>query len=233
MYSKIQKMCSVLLKSVVIVSAVVGTFLSAYAGRNSFMGGQVVFMYFTIQSNIAVALISAIGCYFLMKDSRLSRAWYLIKFVGTVSITLTGMVFCFVLAPTLGEYAWNIQNILTHVIVPLAAIADFFVTATGADYKKKDVFWVILPPIAYAIYAGIGYVRGWQFAEGINYPYFFLNWGSPAGAFGFTDELPYMGCVWWIALLLVFLIAVGYLYLKLVDGIKSKIQNLRPAHANV
>lgn len=232
MYSRFQKMCSLLLKSVVIISAVVGTFLSAYAGRNSFMGGQVVFMYFTIQSNIAVALISAIGCYVLMKDSRPSNVWSLIKFVGTVSITLTGMVFCFVLAPTLGEYAWNLQNILTHVIVPLAAIADFFVTAVGADYKKKDVFWVILPPIAYAIYAGIGYVRGWQFAEGINYPYFFLNWGSPAGAFGFTDELPYMGCVWWIALLLVFLIAVGYLYLKLVDGIKNKIQSFRPLHAN-
>ena len=233
MYSRVQKMCSVLLKSVVIISAVAGTFLSAYSGRNSFMGGRVVFMYFTIQSNIAVALISAIGCYLLMKNPHPSDVWYRIKFVGTVSITLTGMVFCFVLAPTLGENAWNIQNILTHVIVPMAAIADFFVTATGADYRRKDVFWVILPPIAYAIYAGIGYVRGWQFAEGINYPYFFLNWGSPAGAFGFTDELPYMGCVWWIALLMVFLIAVGYLYLKLAERIKNKVLGFKPLHSNI
>jgi len=30
-----------------------------------------------------------------------------VKFVGTVAITLTGLVFCFVLAPTMGKCAWN------------------------------------------------------------------------------------------------------------------------------
>ena len=44
------------------ILAAAGVFLSAYAGRNSFLGGSRVFMYFTIQSNIAVALISLIGC---------------------------------------------------------------------------------------------------------------------------------------------------------------------------
>lgn len=221
MLSAKQKTSSVILKAVVVISAVLGTFLSAYAGRDSFMGGKVVFMYFTIQSNIAIALICAIGCAFLLSGKRPSDVWYLIKFVGTVSITLTGMVFCFVLAPTLGVYAWNLQNILTHVVVPLAAVIDFFVTAEG-NIRKKELFWVTLPPIAYAVYAGIAYVNDWQFAEGINYPYFFLNWGSPAGAFGFSSEMPYMGCVWWIALLLVFLIAVGYLYLKLADRLKRE-----------
>ena len=129
MLSAKQKTISLILKAAVVISAVLGTFLSAYAGRDSFMGGKVVFMYFTIQSNIA---------------------------------------------------------------------------------------------IAYAVYAGIAYANNWQFAEGVNYPYFFLNWGSPAGAFGFTKEMPYMGCVWWGVLLLVFLIIVGYLYLKIADGLKRK-----------
>ncbi len=222
MLSAKQKTISLILKAAVVISAVLGTFLSAYAGRDSFMGGKVVFMYFTIQSNIAIALICAIGGVMLLSGKKTPAVWSLIKYVGTVSITLTGMVFCFVLAPTLGIYAWNVQNILTHVVVPAAAVADFFVTAAGSDIRKKDVFWVILPPIAYAVYAGIAYANNWQFAEGINYPYFFLNWGSPAGAFGFTKEMPYMGCVWWIALLLVFLIIVGYLYLKIADGLKRK-----------
>ena len=73
----------------------------------------------------------------------------------------------------------------------------------------------------YAIYAGIGYARNWQFAEGYNYPYFFLNWGSPAGAFGFTDELPYMGCAWWILGLFLALLIVGMLYLLILDGLKK------------
>ena len=45
------------------LSAIVGTFLSAYAGRGTFMGGGTVFMYFTIQSNIALALICGWGAH--------------------------------------------------------------------------------------------------------------------------------------------------------------------------
>ena len=44
-----------------ILSAAVGTDMSTVAGRNSFMGGSKVFMYFTIQSNIAIAIICAFG----------------------------------------------------------------------------------------------------------------------------------------------------------------------------
>ena len=215
-----QKAVSCVLKIVVIFSAILGTFLSAYAGRHSFMGGSRVFMYFTIQSNIAIAIIYAAGLKGLFRNKSVSDLWWVIKFVGTVSITLTGAVFCFVLAPTLGNAAWNLQNILTHVVVPVAAIIDFFVVGVSSDIKKRNTFWVIVPPILYAVYAGIGYVENWQFAEGYNYPYFFLNWGSSAGAFGFTDELPFMGCAWWIISLFVVLLIVGYLYLKIVDILK-------------
>ncbi|WP_029233019.1 hypothetical protein [Butyrivibrio sp. VCB2006] len=65
--SERQKRLSIVLKLVVIVSALVGTFLSAYAGRLSFMGGSRVFMYFTIQSNIAIAIICGIGLCLLRK----------------------------------------------------------------------------------------------------------------------------------------------------------------------
>ncbi len=217
-----QRNISSLLKVIVILSALIGTFLSAYAGRHFFMGGSRVFMYFTIQSNIAIALICGIGLYLIQKDKKISSVWYVIKFAGTVSITLTGVVFGFVLAPTLGTNAWNIQNTLTHLVVPVVAVLDFFVVAPKAQIHRKNVFFVVIPPILYAIYAGIGYVKGWEFADGINYPYFFLNWGSPAGAFGFTGELPFMGSAWWIMLLLLFLMIVGYCYLVVADLIYKK-----------
>ncbi|MBR2662177.1 MAG: Pr6Pr family membrane protein [Clostridia bacterium] len=186
------------------------------------MGGSRVFMYFTIQSNILIALISLAGCFFLMRNETVSTVWYTVKLVGTVSITLTGVVFAVLLAPLLGASAWNMQNTLTHLVVPAAAVMDFFVIVSGVRIKRRNVIYVILPPLLYAIYAGIGYMRGWDFARGQNYPYFFLNWGSPAGAFGFTGELPYMGCVWWILILLVFLIAVGWCYLALADKFGKK-----------
>ena len=141
-----RKNLSLVLKVIVIVSALLGTFLSAYAGRNSFMGGTRVFMYFTIQSNIAVAVISAVGLGLLMRNKTDGKVFPVIQFVGAVAITLTGVVFGFVLAPTLGAQAWNLQNILTHVVVPIAAVADFFVVCSGAGIKKRNVFFVILPP---------------------------------------------------------------------------------------
>ena len=222
--SPARKRISAVLKTVVFLSAVIGTLLSAYAGRHSFMGGSRVFMFFTIQSNIAIALISVIGCCLLLKDKPVSNAWAVIKFVGTISITLTGMVFAFVLAPTFWASAWNLQNTLTHVVVPVAAVIDFFVVSPAFEIKNRNTFWVIVPPILYAIYAGIGYVRGWEFIEGINYPYFFLNWGSPAGAFGFSKELPFMGCAWWILALLLFLLCIGRLYLAIAAGIRKRAQ---------
>lgn len=225
--SKPAKAISLVLKVIVFVSAILGTIISAVAGRAHFMGGSTVFMYFTIQSNILMALISLIGAFILLTRGKASTAWYVIKLVATVSITLTGVVFCFVLAPTLGPEAWNFQNILTHVVVPLASILDFFVTGVYSRIKVKYVFFVIIPPLLYAAYAGIGYVLGWQFSPGVNYPYFFLNWGSPAGAFGFTNELPFMGTGWWILALLIFLIVIGLLYLGIL-GILKKIAR-RPA----
>jgi len=195
-FSQKQKCISLALKTVTILSAVSGTFLSAYAGRHSFMGGRTVFMYFTIQSNIAIALICLYGLVCMIKNSKISDLWYAVKFIGTIAITLTGLVFCFVLAPTMDKNAWSLQNILTHVVVPVTAVADFFTVAVNSHIRKRTTFFVVIPPILYAVYAGIGYVCNWQFAEGINYPYFFLNWGSPARAFGFTNELPFMGCGW-------------------------------------
>ncbi len=211
---------SCLLKGIVIIAAAAGIIKSVFSGNRTFMSGSRVFKFFTIQSNIAIALICAVGLYKLLKRKPIPNTWYLVKFVGTVSITLTGIVYCFVIAPTLGNNAWGLANVLTHMIVPLASVIDFFVTGRYGTIAKKDVWYVTLPPLAYAVYAGIGYLAGWEFLEGINYPYFFLNWGSPAGAFGFTRGLPFMGVVWWILALLLFLILVGYLYLVILDRLK-------------
>ena len=222
MISQTRKAISYLLKLTVILSAVTGVVISSYAGRSSFMGGSRVFMYFTIQSNIAIALICAAGGFLLMRNKAVSDVWYIVKLAGTVAITLTGVVFVVLLVPVLGDKAWNIQNTLTHAVVPAAAAADFFAAASGSGIRRKSVIYVIIPPLLYVLYAGVGFVRGWDFGGGKNYPYFFLNWGSPAGAFGFTKELPYMGCVWWLLVLLAFLIAVGWLYAALADRLGRK-----------
>ena len=212
-----RKIISCILKLIVVIGAVVGVIMSGTAGRAFFMGGSRVFMYFTIQSNILIAMICGAGLLFLLQGRTTGTAWYTLKLVGTVSITLTGVVFAVLLAPLLGKAAWNVQNTLTHAVVPAAAVADFFVSAGGVRLRKLNAAFVIIPPLMYVIYAGIGYVLEWDFAMGQNYPYFFLNWGSPAGALGIIDEFPYIGCVWWILILLAFLIGVALLYLAIAE----------------
>ncbi len=218
------KAVSLILKCAVVLSAAVGVVMSAAAGRRAFMGGSRVFMYFTIQSNIAVALLSLIGGVLLAKSGAVGRRWLVLQLIGAVSITLTGTVFCLVLAPVLGKAAWSLPNVLTHVVVPLAAVADFLLVGAYGRVPKKSVFLTLLPPLAYAVYAGIGYAAGWEFSEGVHYPYFFLNWGSPAGAFGFTEGLPYMGCVWWIIAIFFFLLLVGFFYLFLIDRLGKRVR---------
>ena len=106
--------------------------------------------------------------------------------------------------------------------MPVLCIADFFITGVHSHLKKRHVFFVMLPPLAYAIYAGIGFVCDWRFSPKANYPYFFLNWGSPVGAFGFIKELPFMGCVWWIIAIMILLLIVGLLYLWILNLIKKR-----------
>ena len=214
--SPVRLVLSLLLKCTVIVSAAVGTYISA-GGRQAFMSGTRAFMYFTIQSNIAVALISLVGIIRLIGKAAPSRVWTILQFVGAVAITLTGMVFCFMLAPTFGRNAWSLPNVLTHVVVPIAAVLDFFLSGTRGQLKKRDALYGAIPPLAYAIYAGIGYLAHWEFSPGVYYPYYFLNGGSPAGAFGFIQGLPFMGCVWWILALALFLFLVGRLYIALLN----------------
>ncbi|MCR4683725.1 MAG: Pr6Pr family membrane protein [Clostridiales bacterium] len=222
MISRKDRIISLILKAVVFAAAVAGTVLSAASGRHVFMGGGTVFMYFTIQSNLFAAAVSAAGAVLLLRKKPVPGAWYVVRLVMAVAITLTGAVFCFVLAPTIWKSAWSLPNILTHVIVPAASVADFFVSCRPGELKKRDILFVLIPPFSYVIYAGIGFAAGWEFSPGNNYPYFFLNWGSPAGAFGFSDRLPFMGCFWWILLLTGLICGTGLLYLALLEKLKNR-----------
>lgn len=219
--SPVRKSISLFLKAAVIFFSVYGTVKCAMDSLNAFMGGTRVFLFFTIQSNIGLAVISLIGACLLLAGRRIPAWWWTVRYVGVISISLTGAVFCFVLAPTMGGKAWTLVNIFTHVIVPIASIADFFLSAIDADIPRSKVLYITFPPLAYVIFAGVGYILNWKFRADANYPYFFLNWDSPAGAFGFTNKLPFMGCVWWILLLLMLILLLGLLYLWILKKIKQ------------
>lgn len=210
-----QKISSLVLKSIVVVAVCVGVTIDVVADTKSLL-------FFTIQSNIWIGLVCLVGLVLQLVRAPIKKWMYSVKLIFTVSITLTGVVYCGMLAPFLGSEAWLFSRVLTHVVVPLASIADFVVSDYPADYKKWECTLVTIPPFYYLIFAGIGFALDWDFGYGDNYPYYFLNWGSPAGAFGFANESPYIGVFYYILILLAFVVGVGALYIFVARAVKNK-----------
>lgn len=212
--SMFRKVISIALEICVVICAVAGIALTAVQGMQCFL-------YFTIQSNIwiaAILAVFAIAQIVRLKASNddIPSALWIIKFVFTVAITLTGGVFCAVLAPTIPGAFNSAANVLTHVVVPICAIADLFVAGQKAP-RHNVIVWALVPPIYYLIFASIGYVSNWDFGNGLNYPYFFLNWNSPVGAFGFGGGGEYfMGTFWWIIVMILLVSGIAALYIKLL-----------------
>ena len=91
------------------------------------------FKYFTVDSNVFAGLISL--AYVIYKftaggknNSKLPRAFYILKLAATTGVTLTMMVTVFYLAPTSNgnflRYFMN-SNFFMHLITPLLCIISF------------------------------------------------------------------------------------------------------------
>ena len=216
----IRKWISIVLEAVVAVCAVAGVALTAE------MGSQ-CFLYFTIQSNLWIAAtLAAFAVWQIVKMFKPSakdipEAMWRLKFVFTVSITLTGGVFCAVLAPTMPGAFGSAANVLTHVVVPVCAIADLFVAKHDAPDFDITV-WTLVPPIYYLAFATVGFVLNWDFGNGLNYPYFFLNWTSPAGVFGFGGGGEYfMGTFWWILVMIALVSGIALAYAAILKRVRG------------
>ncbi len=186
-------------------------------------------LYFTSQSNVWIALcmlaILIISLKPFAERTRVKNFLYILRYVFTVSITLTGFIFCTVLAPGAANdnyNAWTGASILTHVAVPILSIVDFFLDPYRVSLKKRHLFFTATPPFIYMIFATVLVLMKVDFGRGDAFPYFFFNYYSPAGFFGFSDEMPYiLGSFYWIVFMFFLIIGVGALYRKLYKREKS------------
>lgn len=180
-------------------------------------------LYFTSQSNIWVALCMLVILVFslpsLRERARLKNFLYILKYVFTVSITLTGFIFCVVLAPGAANdnyNAWSGASIMTHVLVPVLTIVDFFLDPYRVSLKKRHIFLTAVPPFIYSVFATVLVLMKVDFGRGDAFPYFFFNYYSPAGFFGFSDEMPYiLGSFYWIIFMFLLIVGTGALYRRL------------------
>jgi hypothetical protein len=133
------------------------------------------FAYFTIQSNILVALSSTV----LARDPLLDRpAWRVVRLAGIVGITVTGLVHFFLLRPLLDldGASWAADKLL-HMVVPVLAIAAWAWAGPRPRFTWRAAAYALAWPLAWLVWTlVVGQVDGWV-------PYPFLDateegWGS-------------------------------------------------------
>jgi hypothetical protein len=212
--SNILKICTVL-------SAFFGVGLSMYfAVLDGYSHWSKRLLYFTAQSNLWVGFTFLALLYFQtcpnLKQSTLRTA-YLLKYLFTVSISVTGIFYCGFLGPFADPSyrPWSFSSILTHVCTPTFAIADFFADDYKIELGKREIFLSALPPLFYVLLSALLFFMNTDFGRGVNYPYFFMNYRSPVGLFGFSKTLPFfMGAFYWLFLLCALVLGIATLYAK-------------------
>ena len=161
------------------------------------------FTYFTILSNITVAVIMTM----LWRDPKRTGVVFRTFFVDALlMISITGLIYGVVLAGSAKPQGLeHVTNAVEHYIVPLLVVIVFIVYGPRRLIKVGTVFAALIFPICWAIFA---LVRGAVIGA---YPYFFLN----VADLGLGQVI--------INIILVALLAtiIGFIYL-LIDKVRSR-----------
>jgi hypothetical protein len=219
MRKEIFKRISYGLKVAILLSALGGVVLSLfYAERDGYSHWSKRLLYFTGLSNVWIGicvLIILIAPFVKALNTDFGKDMlYVLRYIFTVSITVTGIVYCFILAPfaTEGEFnPWTLSNVLTHVVAPVLNLADFFIDEYKLRLTKEHIVFTAIPPLMYFVFSSILNLLSVDFGRGEDYPYFFLNLKSPAGIFGFSDTPPFViGSFYWILLFLFMVYSIAF-----------------------
>lgn len=202
-------------KAGAVLSCLAGVGLQMASHKNGFMGSGSLFLYFTIQSNLAIAAVCFVFFVLGVVGRRaVPQGLYVLKYVFTVSILLTFTVFAVLLAPLMpASYLASPANICLHNLTPLMALADFLLCDTGFHGRKRHVLYGMLPPLGYAA-AALALSRAGVRFNGDLVPYFFLNY-KKLGWFKLGGEG--IGVFYWILLMAALVAALGAVLLLLMS----------------
>ncbi len=222
-----------------VILVAVGFAASLYGLIRSLMtDGLFCLSYFTLLSDVMVVVAMSVRLIQILKGQREnhagSPAWGAFRFIQTLSITVTFLVFLFLLAPTsefgfIGAYQDNYYaSLCMHMIAPLCVVPQYFIYDRTLIPKKMIIPYSVLFPVGYVIYAVILGQCGMRWTSlKIVMPYNFLNYKAPCGWFGLRldtvapDTLG-IGVAYMILILALAFVLVG----ALIYIIKKKVQRL-------
>ena len=162
-------------------------------------------LYFTAQSNLWLGITLFLSLFrFARATSRRVALFSLLQYVFTVSILLTGLVFCLILDPYAPpDYSpWTASNLLTHACTPVLALFLYAFSPRHFQFNPKTVCVTLLPPLFYLGFVAVLTHFAVEFGRGRPAPYFFMDFRSPRAIFGLSGTPPQaVGSFYWIVLL--------------------------------
>ena len=180
---------------IIVLSAVIGMILNVLASKTPLKQ----FTYFTLQSNLLVAIIYTVS----LISKKQSKLFVIVKYQAALAIVLTGLVFNILLRPVVGDYDYNpntISDFLIHTLTPILVLLEvIFYQRKGLVKVYYPLVWLVFP-LFYWLFTLLYVALGGNFNGEIyvsDYPYFFLN---------FADN-----GYWGFILVLVFILFIGYL----------------------
>lgn len=155
--------------------------------------------YFTIQSNLLVAVASAQLARDPLRDG---PGWRVLRLAGTMGIFVTGVVHFVLLRPLIDLHGADwVADTLLHLVVPALAVAGFLLFGPRPRVDWREVRLALCWPVAWLVWTlAVGGLTGW-------YPYPFLDHREDHG---------YPGVVLAIAGITLFVLLVLWLA-RLVD----------------
>ncbi len=135
------------------------------------------FSYFTVQSNILVAL-SVIPL--LANPATDSAAWRVLRLDALIGIAITGVVFVVALRPIVSLTGISaLTNVGFHYASPLLAVVGWLLFGPRPRIDRRTLVWSLAWPLVWLAYTLVhGAITGW-------YPYPFID----AGELGYPATL--------------------------------------------
>lgn len=224
-YRRKELIAGLLMKAVAVAASIYGMWRT--------MTGVMSLTYFTNLSNIfldiVLVLFFVIDFILLVSGGEkiYKRNWqYIVKYMATIGITLTFLIYLTLLAPTsqagfINAYLQNgAGSLCVHFIAPVLGILDFL----WFDYRYKSnlahVIFAVIPPLVYVGFVVLAAELGLRWNGTMWAPYNFLNFGAPTGWFGFDlsqlgAETLGIGVFYMIVVLLLIFLGIGQIYLVL------------------
>ena len=129
--------------------------------------------YFTIQSNVLIA-VTAVQ---LARDPlRDGRWWRPVRLAAVVGITVTGLVHFFLLRPLLDLQGPNaLADVLLHLVVPLLGVGGWLIAGPRPRWSARDAAVALMWPVLWLVWTvAVGALSGWV-------PYPFLDVEAEGG----------------------------------------------------